>query len=279
MNKYRIKNQILKGLIGNTATISESEQLWIRGFTYGKGIGTTILTYLVKSAFNFQRFPLFEDRHFTKEVHTYEFGQDKLRKVFTNEIFLNQMDKIILEIQDIYKFTQEYLNEEYENQEYVKLYRNLEGEYAALLLQLKNQAISENCTTIKISTDILNSFTDNPLIYAKDVHIAMDIPKKDILYYSRVFDDTPMESQEFIVFNQSKDGLFEIPINCIFKTYPNFNENEYRIDRDSSTTYYYCNFAINTEVNFGKYHEKKTIYKPESIFCKILKKLDLCNYR
>ena len=108
MNKYRIKNQILKGLIGNVATISEADHLWLRGFTHGKGIGTTVLTYLVKSAFNFQRFPLFEDRHFTKEVHTYEYGKDKLKKVFTNEIFLNQMDEIVLEIQDIYKFTQEY---------------------------------------------------------------------------------------------------------------------------------------------------------------------------
>lgn len=276
MNKYRIKNQILKGLIGNVATISEADHLWLRGFTHGKGIGTTVLTYLVKSAFNFQRFPLFEDRHFTKEVHTYEFGKDKLKKVFTNEIFLNQMDEIILEIQDIYKFTQEYLNDEYTNQDYVKLYRNLEGEYAALLLQLKNQAINENCSTIKISTDILNSFTDNPLIYAKDVHIEMDIPKKDILYYSRVFDYGPMESQEFVVFNQSKDGLLEIPIDCIFKTYPEFDENKYRIDKDSSTTHYYCNFAINTEVNFGKHHEEKTKYQPESIFCKILKKFSKC---
>ena len=50
------------------------------------------------------------------------------------------MDEIILEIQDIYKFTQEYLNDEYTNQDCIKLYRNLEGEYAALLLQLKNQA-------------------------------------------------------------------------------------------------------------------------------------------
>lgn len=66
MNKYRIKNQILKGLIGNVATISEADHLWLRGFTHGKGIGTTVLTYLVKSAFNFQRFPLFEDRHFLK---------------------------------------------------------------------------------------------------------------------------------------------------------------------------------------------------------------------
>ncbi|MCG3683858.1 hypothetical protein [Aliarcobacter butzleri] len=146
--KYKFRNNILEGLIGRYVDLDKN--LTIQGFTYGKGIGTTILTYLVKSAFNIHRFPLWEDRHFTKELNTWMNGHDKLKQVFENDIFLEYHDDIIEEIKEIYSYTQSFLNEEYKDQNYVKLYRNLEGEYAAILLQLKNQAIRENKTTIKI---------------------------------------------------------------------------------------------------------------------------------
>lgn len=249
--------------------------LTIQGFTYGKGIGTTILTYLVKSAFNIHRFPMWEDRHFTNKLYPSMEGYDKLKQVFENDIFLEQHDKIIEEIKEIYSYTQKNLNEEYENRSYVKLYRNLAGEYAAILLQLKNQAIKENKTTIKISTDILNSFTDNPGTYGKDVHIEIDVPKHDVLYYASIFDYGIMESQEFVILNRSKDSLMEIPVERIFKSYNNYDETRWQLHEYKDQKHYYCNFSINTQVDFGK-HYKKRNYKKENFICNYLKKIDKC---
>lgn len=271
--KYKFRNNILEGLIGRYVNLDKN--LTIQGFTYAKGIGTTILTYLVKSAFNIHRFPLWEDRHFTKELHTCMNGHDKLKQVFENDIFLEYHDDIIEEIKEIYSYTQSFLNEEYKDQNYVKLYRNLEGEYAAILLQLKNQAIIENKTTIKISTDILNSFTDNPGTYGKDVHIEIDVPKQDVLYYANIFDYGVMESEEFVILNNSKDGLIEIPVERIFKSYNDYDETRWRLHECKDQKYYYCNFSINTQINFGK-HYKKRNYEKENFICNYLKKIDKC---
>lgn len=272
MMKYQVKNKILEGLIGNYSKIDEN--LTLKGFTTGKGIGTTILTYLVKVAFNIHRFPLWEDRHFTTELHTFMEGHEKLEQVFTNDIFLANHDEMIREMKDIYSHTQNALNQEYKDQNFVKLYRNLHGKYAAILLQLKNQAIEQNQKTIRISADILNSFTDNPGTYGKDVHIIIDVPKHDILYYSLVFNGI-IESNEFIVLNRAKDGLIEIPAERIFKSYSNYKEDRWQLRECKNLKYYYCNFSINTQVNFGKHHKKRN-YQKENFICNYLKKIDKC---
>ena len=274
MIKYKIKNKILKGLIGNSANISEN--LEIKGFTYGKGLGSIILTYLVKSAFNIHRFPLWEDRHFTNELHTFEQGKDKLKEVFLNENFTNQIDEIIEEIKEIYSFTQNYLNDQYINQDTIKLYRNLGGKYASVLYQLKNKAIEENEKIVKIGGEILNSFTDNFGIYGMAVHIELDIPKKDILYYADIFDYGIMESEEFIVLNQSKNGLIEIPTDKIFKSFDSYNEYEWNLKNYTNSPYYYCNFSLNTEVEFGKYHYKRKDTSKENFICNFMKKRNKC---
>ncbi len=73
--KIDIKNRILAGLIGSYVEIPG---IAINGFSQQKGLGSAILTYLVKSIFNIHRFPMHEDRHFTEKLFTNRYGKLQL---------------------------------------------------------------------------------------------------------------------------------------------------------------------------------------------------------
>lgn len=106
----------------------------------------------------------------------------------------------------------------------------------------------------------------------------MLILKKDIFCYSNVFDWHVMESNEFIVINRSKDGLIEIPIDTIFKTFDKRSENiesRWKIINYKESPYHFVNFAMNTEVNFYKPEKLRSPIKP-NIICKFLKKNNKC---
>ena len=195
-----------------------------------------------------------------------------------DEMFLCEHDNMIEEIKSIYEHTQKCLDIDYKGEDYVELRRNLSGEYASILLQLKANALEQNEKIIKIGADILNSFTSSFGSYGMDVHIDMNIPKKDILCYSNVLDVSVMESNEFIVINRSRDGLIEIPVDRIFKTYDRRSENienRWEIVNYKKSSYHFVNFAMNTQVNFYKPKKLRSPTKPNKI-CKFLKKINKC---
>ena len=256
--RYKFKSKMLEGLIGNHVYINEGKT-HISGWTSGKRIGATVLMYLYKNAFNFHRFPIWEDRNFTERVFTMENNENKLKALLVDKTFLYEHDNMIEEIKAVYEHTQKCLDIDYEGKDYVELHRNLSGEYASILLQLKASALEKNEKTIKIGADILNSFTSRSSAYAMDVHVDMNISKKDILCYSDAIESV-MESSEFIVINRSRDGLVEIPVDRIFKTYDSRSkdiENRWKIVNHKESPYHFVNFAMNTQVNF---------YKPKKIF-------------
>lgn len=263
---YIIKNKYLKALITNYTKFDDG--LKINGFTHGKGVGTAVLTYLVKCSFNIHRFPMWEDRHFTNEFYKYNAFYE-LEKIFNHKEFLENFDAMINEIRELYKYTQNLLDEKYV-EDNVTLIRNISHDYAAVLLQLKNNAINKNEEFIEISTDILNSFTDNPNTYYKDAHIEINVPKKYILYFDEVFDRDIMESEEFVVFNTNSTGLLKIPVNSIFKTNNSFNEYGYNIKVNmNNRIYHFVDFSANNYVKFEKPF-KKIELKKENLICKIV---------
>ena len=276
--RYQFKSKMLKGLIGSNIYINEGK-IYIPGWTSGKRIGVTVLMYLYKNTFNFHRFPIWEDRHFIERVFTMQDNEEKLKALLLDEIFLREHDNMIEEIKAVYDHTQRCLEVDYKDENYVDLRRNLSGEYASILLQLKSSALEKNETTIKIGADILNSFTSSFGSYAMDVHIDMKISKKDIFCYSNVLDWSVMESNEFIVINRSRDGLIEIPIDRIFRTHDSRSEDiedRWKIVNYKESPYHFVNFAMNTQVNF---HKPKELRSPTTtnIVCKLLKKTNNCS--
>ena len=269
--KIDIKNRILAGLIGSYVEIPG---IAINGFSQQKGLGSAILTYLVKSIFNIHRFPMHEDRHFTEKLFTNRYGKLQLEQFLNNELFLKQYDNIEDELKLIYKTTQDYLNINHKNQEAIKLYRSYNDKYAAVLLILKMNAEKNNQSTIKISADILDSFTDENSYYLHySVRIILDVPKKNILYYTNIFNyGVKVEKGEYIVINNSKDGLIVIPIENIIKLEPNFNEYNYNLSKNLESPYYYFNFSINKAEDVDDIVIQKDINtKEERFICKILK--------
>jgi len=279
MKYFDIKNPFLKGLIGRYVS-DEDGSLIVHGLSHGKGVGSTLLTFIVKKAFNVHRFPMWEDRHFTENFNRSR--QYKLTEVMRHEMFINHIDDICNEMRNIYMFAQNRLDEDYPNQDFVKLYRNYKGEYALILLRMQKEALAKGYDYIEIGSDILNSFTDNPNTYGMDAHIEMEIPKSDILYYSSIFKDELMESEEFIVFNGRMNGLFKIPTNCIKQSVKDFDINGehwnyrtqsyYNRDRKYGLEYNFINFPDNTHVKFSKLHQEKPA-KEIGIVKRILKKL------
>ena len=244
MKNYNIQNKILKALIGDTEVVNGKI---IKGFTNGKSFGTTALTFLVKKAFNIHRLPMWEDRHFTEK-----FNMDKdtttLSDIIDSNEFKNNINDMIFEIKEIYNFTQNYLNIQYPNQDTIPLIRNLNGDYAIILLQMKKNAEKNGKDYIEIGTDILNSFTDNFGAYHMMAEIKMDISKKNILYCYNILDNI-MEPHEFIVINKRIDGLLKIPISCISETF--LSSKEYNISKkEYGTKYNFINFASNNSLYF-----------------------------
>ena len=246
-NTYTVKNKFLRAIMGNytKSQLDLNVDYDIGGLTHGKGAGSTILTYIVKKAFNIHRLPFYEDRHFTNSSNDaimYGYGEKTLEKVLKCDVFLNNIEDMTEELKDIYSFTQKKLDEIYPNQDYVELIRNVEGGYAATLLQLKNNALETSSAYIKIETDTVDCFTNNSGTYYKDAHYTMNIAKKDILYFDKVFDNNSeilIEHYEYIVMNRDIKGLREIPVNGIQKTNPNFNEFS-RITRPIIERNEYC---------------------------------------
>ena len=275
--RYQFKSKMLKGLISSSIYINE-DKTYISGWTSGKRIGATVLMYLYKNAFNFHRFPIWEDRHFTERVFTMQDNEENLKSLLMDETFLREHDNMIEEIKAVYEHTQKSLDINYKGEDYVELRRNLSGEYASILLQIKASALEKNEKIVKIGADILNSFTSSFGSYGMDAHIDMKIPKKDILCYSNVLDWSVMESNEFIVINRSRDGLIEIPVDRIFKTHDIRSENienRWRIVNYQKSPYHFVNFAMNTQVNFYKPEKLRSPTKP-NIVCKLLKKTNKC---
>lgn len=280
-NMYTVKNKFLRAIMGNytKSQLDLNVDYDIEGLTHGKGAGSTILTYIVKKAFNIHRLPFYEDRHFTNSsgdaiIHGY--GERTLEKVLKCDMFLNNIDDMTEELKDIYSFTQKKLDEIYPNQDYVELIRNVEGGYAATLLQLKNNAQETSSVYIKIETDTVDCFTNNPGKYYKHACYRKKIAKEDILYFDKVLDNNLeilIEYNEYIVMNRDIKGLREIPINGIEKTNPDFDEFSY-MTRPIIGRNEYCHIrsSANRFVCFDEAQIKPSFEKKTGILCKIVEK-------
>lgn len=93
------------------------------------------------------------------------------------------------------------------------------------------------------------------------------------MYYTNIFNyGVKVEKGEYIVINNSKDGLIEIPIENIIKLEPNFNEYNYNLSKNLESPYYYFNFSINKAEDVDDIVIQKDINtKEERFICKILK--------
>jgi len=249
IEQFNIKNKLLKALIGLEDNINRKK---VYGFRSKKSCATTVLTFLVKKVFSIHRLPMWEDRHFTKEFNIVPKEFVANLDDIMDEQFLNNIDSLEDEIKKLYKFTQKSLDIYYPNQNTIPLIRNLNDSYAVILLKMKEEAIKNGKDYIEIGTDILNSFTDINT-YGMIANIKINIPKKDILYYYDILNDL-MEPHEFIVINTRMDGLFKIPIECIYKTHQQFNiysEEFYNIStKEYGTKYNFINFSSNTNLYF-----------------------------
>ncbi len=277
--KYIFKSKLLKNLIGSHLYFGEnkSAEMYIPGWTCGKRTGATILMYLYKNAFNFHRFPMYEDRHFTEKVFTMENNEEKLTEFFKDETFLKEHDNMIEELKEIYSHTQNCLDIDYPKQNYIDLSRGLHGEYASILLQLKESAIEKNEKTVKIGADILNSFSSSLGAYGDECCVFMQISKEDILCYAESIDDV-MEGFEFIVINRARDGLIEIPVDKIRKSLDKRSrsiEKKWHLHKRAESPYFFVNFAMNTKINFDKQKKARSLVKSNTI-CKLLKKANKC---
>ena len=71
--------------------------------------------------------------------------------------------------------------------------------------------------------------------------------------------------------------LFVVPeFDKIFKSFDSYNEYEWNLKNYTNSPYYYCNFSLNTEVEFGKYHYKRKDTSKENFICNFMKKRNKC---
>lgn len=276
--RYKVKNKFLRAIMGNYSKLELDLNIdyHIFGLTHGKGVGSAILTYLVRIAFNIHRFPYYEDRHFASyDGIRYGDGEITLENISNCDEFLQNIDEMIDELKVIYNITQKKLDEMYPNQNFVELIHNVDGGYAATILQLKNNALKASQEYIKIETDTIDCFTNNSGKYSKDVCYKMNIKKNDILYFDKVFESTGkvlIEHYEYIVMNKDMLGLREIPVSGITMTKSNFNESSYMtypiLNR---TKYCHIRSSANRFVCFDEPQINPSFGKEPGLLCRIIK--------
>ena len=271
--KYKFKNKLLYKLISHNYNINNHSAVY--GLTVGKGLGSAALTFLVKRAFNIHRLPTLEDRHFTNSFINLHGGLGK-NNIFICEEFLENLEDMTNEIVVIYRHTQVELDKSYPKQKCILLIRNLKEEYAGLILKLKDNADEKGEKYIEISSDIINCFTDDSNTYGYHVAIKLDVPKRDILYFDKTFKQDTIENNEFIVLNDSTNGLWKIPVDSISTTSKviesTYNYNEIK-DKDSY--YYYVDFSSSNDIEFTL-PTKKLNNKNESLLCRFVKRFTTC---
>lgn len=287
--KYRVKNKFLRAIMGDEKSQRDLEvDYHFYGLRYGKGVGSAVLTYLVRKAFNIHRFPYFEDRHFS----SYDgliYGDDgvtALEKISNCDVFLQNIDDMLEELKEMYRITQEKLEEMFPKQETVELIHNIDGNYAAVLLELKNNALKTSQEYIKIETDTIDCFTNNESTYHKAACYKMNIEKSDILYFDEVIDqrgDVLVEEYEYIVMNKDMLGLRKIPVSCIKKTREDFNELGYITHPIlNQTKYCHIRTSENRFVCFDKAEINSLLFKlpsnkKPSLLCELIERF--CNNR
>lgn len=208
-NRFFVQNKLLKAMI-SYGTINDDIPYY--GISRGKGLGSALLTYFTKKILNIHRLPYCEDRHFTNEFHSI---RDEHVSKILNKLDDSTIQEITKELDEIYKFTQHQLSEV----DYVtlsrKVHNSTHSNYGDLLYKLKKYSELLEIDSINIEMDILNSFGDDDCYGHFPVNLNVNIPKKNILYSHKFMDKDIVESGEWVVINDSTNGVVNIPISSI----------------------------------------------------------------
>lgn len=214
---FDIENQLLFDCIGLGGSWMNREN--IIGFNRGKESGYALLTYFASRALNFRRLPFCEDRIYTSYFSA---------KYFPKEILKNLDNKTIQAICDelskLYQHTQLKLSQA--GLTSIAIRREIhsdENGYVETFIRLKKSAELLSQDHIEIEMDTLNSFGDEGHYKCSTglgVTLELNIPIKDILYCSKLIGNRPsesatMESGEWVVINDSPNGVLRIPTSSI----------------------------------------------------------------
>lgn len=221
--------------------------------------GYRILTYLAAKVFNIVRIPTYYDRTITA-----------ITKEDIDQCF-NKLESLDKDIKILYEYTQSRLKEAgFEANDKITLYRNICTDNRFLDHNLDKCYISEKCTgdinpavlaayisykkqdgskNIDLEVDTLSSWSVNGADprYG-NVSLKLEVEVKNILHFNMSSDcDGPLETNEWIVVNDSNTGLIEFNLEndiCISEKIKNkknserlemkFSEN----DRKCAESYY-----------------------------------------
>jgi len=178
----------------------------------GKGLGSALLTHFTKVMLNIHRLPYCEDRHFSNEM---AYSQNDNAINILNKLDTLTVKDITTELKEVYDFTQNQLSKI----EYITLSRKVHNSkdtnYGDLLYKLKMYSELLGIDSINIEMDILNSFGDDNCYGHFPVNINLKVPKKNILYTHRFMDKEIVEEGEWIIINDSANGIVNIPTSSI----------------------------------------------------------------
>jgi hypothetical protein len=191
------------------------------GYSKSKvGDAYIFLVVCAREAFNLRRYPSFEDRLLSKELH-WSIGQ---KRSFSDQDIATGT----AEMMRLWRFTQRVLPEDTLN-----LHRNIRVEfsgqsggpmnYAANILAAKRWAEKRGDTEVCFEMDTINGFTAHGNQNYGEVQIRMTIPKTDVLYYGNTIDKA--ETGEWVVLNRDPRGMVSLPLDNIscsqeFELYP-----------------------------------------------------------
>ncbi len=208
-NRYYIKNQYLKKMISNDP---KNEDIPYTGMSSGKGLGTALLTYFVKKMLNIHRLPFCEDRHFSNDFT----GTNTSNKInILNKLSEVEIQNITKELNIIYEFTQDSLHDVEYKILSRRVHNSTKTNYGDLLYKLKKYSEILGEEYIEVNMDILNSFSDGNSYGRYPIKLELKIPKKNILYCHKFMDKDIVESGEWVVINDSPNGIVQIPISSI----------------------------------------------------------------
>lgn len=180
-----------------------------------------ILIFLSKIFFNIHRLPItqFKDRNLSKvnEKDLLKFFNTNSFE-FSSTYFNSELNKLLVEFENMYHDTQQRLKEKFGDVEYIELSRRIIRKFniedrniyncdhpSKLYSYIYNQ--KENKKDCEIYMDILNDWAEYPSSTYGVIKLKKNIPIKDIIYFNHHNDYSgPLESDNYLVINKSLTG-------------------------------------------------------------------------